>query len=338
MLDYGQNIVHGKVRNLFKSLFAAHTPKEVVVIGSRTSFDKAYDMVDFSDIHCRFCTSEQVPFEDYLYRAGQDRAEVYVGFGGGTAIDIAKYLAKKNDAQCIAIPSMLSTNVFATDKVAEITPEGKFTTLGVLPSAIWIDESLLMLSKEQNLYGFADVFSIGTALQDWLLAEEQKKDSVDMNIYQETIHIMFDAMDLVEKYGRNIPSSSMFDVICRSGYVTNKYGSGRPESGSEHILAKEIEKLINVPHGLAVTCGIAIMTQVQPVSMVVTKLLPDTIKRLGLYDEVKRHIEKDVLYKAISNVKPRPDRYTIIDYHSNLDKDFFVNQADYLIEKSGLYD
>lgn len=327
MHDRGQRIVHGVTKAFFEQL------SDSVLIYSKTSLKKSGATLP-DNIRCY--ESSSVPFA--LYNTNEVKgADYYVGFGGGTAIDIAKYLAKKNNAKCIAIPSMLSTNVFATDKVAEITPDGKFTVDGVLPSEIWLDNDLIMKSDEQNICGFADVFSIATALQDWMIANDKNKDTIDTDIFHRAAEILFDALHLVD--GKFVTADNiypMFSIICRAGYITDEYGNGRPESGSEHILAKEIEKQIKVHHGLAVTCGIAIMSRIQPPSFV-ESVVNHALKDLGLYQLVRKNIPRAVLYKAISSVKPRPDRYTIIDYHTNLDKDFFVKNADLLIEESELY-
>lgn len=329
MRNHGQKIRHGELKFFFDLLVDG-----CVLIYSKTSLKKS-GLVLPDDVKCY--ESSSVPFA--LYNTNEVKgADCYVGFGGGTAIDIAKYLAKKNNAECIAIPSMLSTNVFATDKVAEITPDGKFTVDGVLPSEIWLDNNLIMKSDEQNICGFADIFSIATALQDWMIANDKNKDTIDISIFHKAAEILFDALHTVNDKSLTMDMiDRMFKIICRAGYITNEYGNGRPESGSEHILAKEIEKQIKVHHGLAVTCGIAVMSCIQPPSFV-KSVVNHTLKDLGLYQLVKKNIPRAVLYKAISNVKPRPDRYTIIDYHTNLDKDFFVKNADLLIEESELYD
>ena len=62
-----------------------------------------------------------------------------VSYGGGSTIDIGKYIANKLDADFTCIPTMLSTNSYATDKVALIK-EGKKTTLEAkIPDKIIID-------------------------------------------------------------------------------------------------------------------------------------------------------------------------------------------------------
>lgn len=325
-----QNIVHSDIADLFPRL----DPKTTVLICSRTAWSKAIRVnapVSPSDIYmCEY--SEQIPYSAYNKYTDIDTV---VGVGGGTAIDIAKYLATKYSARCIAVPSMLSTNVFATDKVAEITPKGKVTTQGTLPHEVWVDKNFLKLSMKENKYGLADAMSIGTALQDWIIAKNENNEDIDTDIFDEAWKTLMNGIHVA---AGDIDISELYDVIAASGYITNKYGSGRPESGSEHILAKEIESMVKVPHAVAVCCGIATMGQLQPNSFVVQKVIPGALRALGIYDDVKKYIEKDILYKAISSLKPRPDRYTIIDHCFKLDKDFFVNHVDQIIKVSGLYD
>ena len=50
-----------------------------------------------------------------------------VSYGGGSTIDIGKYIANKLEVDFICIPTMLSTNSYATDKVALIKENKKIT-------------------------------------------------------------------------------------------------------------------------------------------------------------------------------------------------------------------
>lgn len=329
MLEYGeQKVVHGKIKDLLNAGY-----DNVAVIASKTSFEKARDnlMLDMSDFPCQVYWSESKPFSTYIPTVGNKK--VYIGFGGGTAIDIAKYLAAHYGAKCIAVPTMLSTNVFATNKVAEILVDSKTTVDSVLPEEVWVDTELLKLSMKENMYGLADTFSIGTALIDWGIADNEGKEQVDKSIFEKAEEILFKGLEIT--LDDDIDLQNVYNIISASGYITNIYGSGRPESGSEHILAKEIEKQIKIPHAVAVCCGIAIMGFIQPKSLVVSKIIPDRLRKLGLYDDVKRLVPREVMVSALQNLKPRKDRFTIIDMYPN---GYFKKFAERLIEESKLYD
>ncbi len=323
-----QTILHSSVRQVIKNL----RNKDVLLVYSPTTVDKsiAANLLSFGDLE--LCDSISIS-NNNLSRVSYDALrvdmgyEVYVGFGGGTAIDVAKFLSYNNKgSKCIVIPSMLSTNVFATNKVAAIRQDGKHTEDAKLPEEVVYDEALLNLSKTESLYGLADAFSICTALHDWQVADSWEKEAIHKEIYNRAEGILNDARELA----KNPTNLGIFKVLQQAGYITNDYGSGRPESGSEHIIAKEIEHLVSVPHALAVTCGIAITSLLQNTYIPATKPL----KQVGVFQQIRHSaITPEILNQALCKVHPREDRYTILDVEP-ISKDLIPS----LISRSGLYD
>lgn len=326
--DFGsQRFYRGSLKKAFKEFDV----EDSVLIASQTSLRKAYNahLFTLSDIPSKqIMWSLNKPFDDFAF----DHAKIYIGLGGGTAIDIAKYFAKRNSARCIAIPSMLSTNVFATNKVAKVTETGKETVDGVLPKEVWYDDQLIALSKTENKYGLADALSIFTALADWRLASKMGKEKIDKSVYYKANYTLSKAIEYI--YEDSIPATNIFEILCKSGEITNLYGSGRPESGSEHIIAKEIERLVKVPHGLAVCCGILIMIQIQEHTVDELKEITDSITNLHLVEEARKIITPEILTQALVNVKPRPDRYTYLDTCAPFDTAYISG----LIKESHIYD
>lgn len=283
-----------------------------ILIASATSLRKTYDTRLFT---LKDTTSRKIiwginkTFDEYLKFSN---ADTYIGFGGGTAIDIAKYLAKEYNARCVAIPSMLSTNAFATNKVAKVTPDNKITVDGVLPHEIWYDDEILALSKTENIYGLADAFSIYTALYDW----ETSSEPINNDIFKRAWNTYMDALEYTHKHKRS--QKEIFDILLEAGYITNDYGSGRPESGSEHIVAKEIEKLIKIPHALAVVCGISIISIIQGRPQDEIDANRRAFDIMGIMHSIRQRVPRDILEQALMNVRPRHDRETC------LNKDCFV--------------
>lgn len=323
-----QTILYENTQKVFESFVG----KDVLIVYSPTSLFKATakNIVDSK----LFFSFVNLPISSKLARVSYDSLEsstldheIYVGFGGGTVIDIAKFLSYKHKgSKCIAIPTMLSTNVFATNKVAAIRSKGKQTENSKLPEEVVFDESLLRLSMKENLQGLTDAFSIYTALQDWVIANALCCNTIDKNIYQRAEIIFNTAFNIAS----NPEIIDIFHVLKESGYITNDYGNGTPESGSEHIIAKEIENLVQVPHALSVTCGITIASLLQRnYNEAVAPL-----KRSKIFYEIKDSvITPEILKQALKNVKPRPDRCTVINVYNSFNED----EIDMLISESGLY-
>lgn len=237
-----------------------------------------------------------------------------VSYGGGSTIDIGKYIANKLGIDFICIPTMLSTNSYATDKVALIKENKKITLNAKIPDKIIIDNELLNLSKDENIYGLADVFSIYTALYDWKIAEKDILEKIDDNIYNMAEKLFKEVLEFVNNNElKDISENNikLFQFIGTAGYITNLYGTGRPESGSEHILAKEIEKRVNIPHGIYVSVGIIIMSIIQEQY---NNNIVKSIMKLGILDKGKSYgLNLKTIADSLNNVKQRKDRYTIIN-------------------------
>ena len=213
---------------------------------------------------------------------------------------------------------MLSTNAYATDKVALIK-KGKKTTLEAkIPDKIIIDNELLSLSKDENIYGLADVFSIYTALYDWKIAEKNILEKIDDNIYSMAEKLLKEVLEFVNNNELKVISKNnikLFQLVGTAGYITNLYGTGRPESGSEHIFAKEVERRINIPHGMAVSIGILVMGLMQGRDVID---ILKAIKKLNVFGKVNKYgLNKDIIEKSLIELKPRADRYSIVNRYEN---------------------
>ena len=68
--------------------------------------------------------------------------EEVITFGGGSTIDIGKYISHKTGIKYTCIPSMLSTNSYATNKVALIDNGRKITLEAKMPDKIIIDNEI----------------------------------------------------------------------------------------------------------------------------------------------------------------------------------------------------
>jgi glycerol dehydrogenase-like iron-containing ADH family enzyme len=238
--------------------------------------------------------------------------------GGGTATDIGKYLSSKFKKNLICIPTMLSTNAYSTDKVALLINGKKETLNANISTQILFDKNILKKSKENNLYGIADIFSISTALNDWLLAAEFNSENItsEFEWAQQLLHLTIKYILDSELTKIEEDIFIIYKLVGEAGEITNQYGSGKPESGSEHIFAKALEKEIKIPHAIAVANGILLMSISQALYMGgkfdINPYL--ALKKLGIYDLNNQYnISYELISKVFLNLKPRKDRYTVVN-------------------------
>lgn len=247
---------------------------------------------------------------DYNDLPCSEEFDLVVGFGGGTALDCAKFVANAVKTPCLVIPSMLSTNVFSTNKTC-VKASGVKSTADTIKPSVLVSYDILELSPKENLYGLVDVLSIFTALNDWWIAR-----------YAEPLTKEHERASKLLEQVVNTPINEykkdwlkLYSVIFESGEITNSYGSGRPESGSEHIFSKYLEERLSIPHSVGVALGIACMSIVQkayksPEFHKVYRLLLDT----GVFNEAKSlGVSYADVAGVLQDIKPRPDRMTVLD-------------------------
>ena len=139
---------------------------KVLFIYSPTSKD--INNLELNNNYIIFNTKELTQNVDELENRIKELPEfdIVVAFGGGTAIDQAKFFGSRLNKKVIVIPTMISTNAYATDKVALYENNKKVTLLAKDPDIILLDKEVLKRSTLKNVYGLVDVLSIYTALND----------------------------------------------------------------------------------------------------------------------------------------------------------------------------
>ena len=249
--------------------------------------------------------------------------DIVVAFGGGTAIDQAKFFGSRLNKKIIVIPTMISTNAYATDKVALYENNKKITLLAKNPDIILLDKEVLKRSSLKNVYGLVDVLSIYTALNDWDLAIEYNNENIAIE-YSYAHKLLLETLSFINNhtYDEIINDTyKIFELVGKAGILTDIYGSGKPESGSEHLFAKELEAIKRVPHAISVSNGILLMSLLQNKF---SEEVYNAIKKLKIFDDEKLYeINEKLLKKAFLNVKVRSDRYSIVNLNNNdLEKTF----------------
>lgn len=306
--------------------FISNLANETLLIYSPTSLKKTIidDKININLISTTELTKNVCILNEKI-KEFPNNINLIIALGGGTAIDIGKYISYVMGKKLIAIPSMLSTNVYSTNKVALIVNENKMTLSAKMPDEIIVDCDFLAKSSKYNLYGLVDVFSIYTALYDWKIADNNNKEKIDSKIFNQANGLIEEALLFVkDKLPTEIEKNieQIYKIVGNTGLITNIYGTGRPESGSEHIFAKEIEQHIKIHHGISVSISIIIMSLIQKHP---SKEIYDTLLKIGVLNNLKeKGITRELLFKTLKGLKARYDRYSIVDVYSR--DDMFINE------------
>lgn len=296
---------------------------KVLFIYSPTS--KEINNLELNNNYIIFNTKELTQNVDELENRIKELPEfdIVVAFGGGTAIDQAKFFGSRLNKKVIVIPTMISTNAYATDKVALYENNKKVTLLAKDPDIILLDKEVLKRSTLKNVYGLVDVLSIYTALNDWDLAIEYNNEEISIE-YSYAHKLLLETLSFINNhtYEEIINDThKIFELVGKAGIITDIYGSGKPESGSEHLFAKELEAIKRVPHAISVSNGILLMSLLQNKF---SEEVLSAIRKLRVFeDEHLYGINEELLKEAFFNVKVRPDRFTIVNLDNNdLEKTF----------------
>lgn len=198
-----------------------------------------------------------------------DGAEVIVGFGGGTALDTAKYLAWKRGLPLVQIPTITSVDAGFTDAIG-IRAEGRVRYVGTIePEEVVLDIDLIRSAPAHlNRAGIGDVLSCHTGLHDWSAAVA----------VGEGIAWNAEAADLGETLLGELevalgdiaavtPDGIRFlaDAYRRIGAACGVLGHSRFEEGSEHFWSYAYEHATGVHHvhGELISFAVVALAHVQ---------------------------------------------------------------------------
>ncbi|MHC4117137.1 MAG: iron-containing alcohol dehydrogenase [Planctomycetota bacterium] len=197
-----------------------------------------------------------------------DDFDAAVAFGGGLAIDSAKYVAWKTGKRFVAIPTVVSADVAVCRSVA-VREDWKVRYIGdKMPDQLIIDFDIIQSAPPYlNRGGVCDILSCYTALNDWEISHAKTGESIDAKTVTATEDLLSRLFSHREEIYNVTENGIQFLV---EGYLEEvrlceEYGNPRPEEGSEHFFAYNIEYLMRRPflHGNIVSLGVVLMTILQ---------------------------------------------------------------------------
>lgn len=195
-------------------------------------------------------------------------AETVVGLGGGTALDMAKYVAWRRGGEPVLIPSIASVDACVTNTIA-VRDEGKVRYIGfVVPRVVLADFDLMQSAPPRlNRAGIGDILSIHTALWDWRAAADRGLIDYEDEVARGTAALV----DGLEERAGEMQAVTegalrwLIEAYAAENALCLQVGHARPEEGSEHFFAYNVEHRTGrgYVHGELVGLGILLMARLQ---------------------------------------------------------------------------
>jgi glycerol dehydrogenase-like iron-containing ADH family enzyme len=172
-----------------------------------------------------------------------------IGISVNQAVDVAKYVAWKRGMKLVLIPTIISTNAFATPN-AGLRKKGKVEYLGeARVDRLVIDYRLIKTApKGLNVSGVGDILSCHTACFDWKLAWEHGGEALRYDEKTEKRSLaLVEKIDANVEAIRDVTNEGIRTLVeCELEIVDICVGPGGPghfrsEEGSEHFFFYNVE-------------------------------------------------------------------------------------------------
>lgn len=263
-----------------------HDFRRVALFYSQDLVPDLHDAVTDSLAAERIAVVSQIPVESASFEEAAElavslpaRVDAIIGFGGGKALDVAKYVAFLSRLPYIAVPTSLSNDGICSPQSSLTVAEKRRSFPSSMPMGVVIDTRVCLGAPEVLWHsGVGDLVAKFTAVADWKLAFHAKGEPVDdfaallsdASVYQFIGRPAYD-LEGMRLLGSALLLNGISMAIC---------GSSRPASGSEHLISHALDGLSKRPrlHGLQVGVASYLMSliQGQGVSETITGLFEAT--------------------------------------------------------------
>lgn len=188
-----------------------------------------------------------------LFQHLPPQTDAIIGFGGGKALDVAKYVGFLSGLPYLAVPTSLSNDGFCSPQ-SSLTIHGHRRSLpSGVPFGVIIDTAVCQQAPPILWHsGVGDLVSKFTAVTDWKLAFHTAQTPVDdfAALLSDASVYQFAARPTPDLEGIKLLGTALL----LNGVAMSICGSSRPASGSEHLISHALDATSSRPrlHGLQV--------------------------------------------------------------------------------------
>jgi len=198
---------------------------------------------------------ESIGFEraTELFRQSPRNADAVIGFGGGKALDVAKYIAFLSRLPYLSMPTSLSNDGFCSPQSSLTVGDRRHSLPSAMPFGVILDTAVCVNAPEFLWHsGVGDLVSKFTAVTDWKMAFHAMGTPVD-----DFAALLSDASvyQFLARPTRDLEGMRLLGTaLLLNGISMSICGSSRPASGSEHLISHALDSVSKRPrlHGLQV--------------------------------------------------------------------------------------
>jgi glycerol-1-phosphate dehydrogenase [NAD(P)+] len=250
----------------------------------------------------------------------EQRPDLIVGVGGGTPLDVAKFVAAGERLSFLSVPTTPSNDGISSP-IAVVRSSGRLESLPArMPIGVVADLDVLRRAPAACIRaGVGDLLANFSAVADWELACARGRDRMDDFARLLALTGAEAMLRYADGEGSVDPSSSelletLINGLVLSGVAMEIAGSSRPCSGAEHLFSHAVDRIATHPamHGTQVGIGTLIMSALRGEDCAglrssMSRLgLPLSGREAGIGDE-------EVIQGLMHARETRPDRYTLLD-------------------------
>jgi len=240
------------------------------------------------------------------------RTRAIVGFGGGKALDVAKYVSFLTRIPYLAVPTSLSNDGFCSPQ-SSLTLEGRRKSLpSAMPFGVVIDTEVCLAAPEILwLSGVGDLVAKLTAVADWKLAFNAVGTLVDdfAALLSDATVFQFIARPQRDLEGVRLLGTSLM----LNGIAMEVCGSSRPASGSEHLVSHALDSLGGPPrmHGMQVGVATYLVSLLQGRN---SDLIADLFGKTGFWRAIEAQPFSRAAWLQALRLAPgiKQDFYTVL--------------------------